>query len=63
MDDGFPFTTVLMVLDGAGVLHRPFLRSFRGVGIFSVARHVSAQQLRLWLFLEAQWQTRQIVQC
>ena len=37
------------MLEGAGVLHRPFLRSFRGVGIFSVARHVSAQQLRLWL--------------
>ena len=39
----------MTVLEGAGVLHRPFLRSFRGVGIFSVARHVSAQQLRLWL--------------
>jgi len=37
------------MLEGAGVLHRPFLRSFRGVGIFSVARHVSAQQLGLWL--------------
>ena len=49
MDDGFPFTTVLMVLDGAGVLHRPFLRNFWGVGIFSVARHVYAQQLWLWL--------------
>jgi hypothetical protein len=39
----------MTVLEGARVLHRPFLRSFRGVGIFSVARHVSAQQLRLWL--------------
>ena len=37
------------MLEGAGVLHRPFLRSFRGVGIFSVARHVFAQQLGLWL--------------
>ena len=36
----------MTVLEGAGVLHRPFLRSFRGVGIFSVARHVYAPQLR-----------------
>ena len=38
----------MTVLEGAGVLHRPFLRSFRGVGIFSVARHVFAQQLGAW---------------
>ena len=41
----------MTVLEGAGVLHRPFLRTFRGVGIFSVARHVYAQQLGGWCIM------------